>query len=64
VILYRCEPGYKGWRTENSRSVTLKALLTYYLTHPKNLELLRDRATNDPDEQLREWAQEQLKSTM
>jgi len=29
--------------------------------HPKALELLRDRAINDPDEQLREWAQEQLK---
>jgi hypothetical protein len=28
--------------------------------HSKTLELLRDRATNDPDEQLREWAGEQL----
>ena len=26
----------------------------------KTLELLRDRAENDPDEQLRQWAQEQL----
>jgi len=35
--------------------------MTYYSTYPKTLELLRDRALNDPDEQLREWAQEQLK---
>jgi len=34
---------------------------TYNSTHPKTIELLRDRALNDPDEQLREWAQEQLK---
>jgi hypothetical protein len=30
-------------------------------TDPKTLELLRDRAQNDPDGQLREWAEEQLK---
>ncbi len=35
-------------------------LLTHYPTHPKTLELLRDRAENDPNEQLREWAEEQL----
>jgi hypothetical protein len=29
-------------------------------THPKTLELLYDRAINDPDEQLQEWAQQQL----
>jgi REP element-mobilizing transposase RayT len=34
--------------------------LTHHYTHPKTIELLRDRAFNDPDEQLREWAQEQL----
>lgn len=28
---------------------------------PKTLELLHDRATNNPDEQLRQWAGEQLK---
>ena len=36
-------------------------ILPVLSTHPKTLELLRDRALNDPDEQLREWAQEQLK---
>jgi hypothetical protein len=30
-------------------------------TNPKTLELLRDRAQNDPDGQLREWTEEQLK---
>ncbi|PZV10349.1 MAG: NTPase (NACHT family) [Leptolyngbya sp.] len=45
----------------NPRKTALEALLTHYSTHPKTLELLRDRATNDPDEQLRQWAQEQLK---
>lgn len=33
---------------------------THYPTHPKTLELLRDRAINVPDEQLRQWAGEQL----
>jgi uncharacterized protein (DUF2062 family) len=36
--------------------------LTHYSTYPKTLELLHDRAINDPDEQLQEWAQEQLKN--
>jgi hypothetical protein len=46
---------------EDIRKAALKALLTHYPTHPKTLELLGDRALHDPDEQLREWAQEQLK---
>ncbi len=45
----------------NPRLIALHALLTHYPTHPKTLELLRDRAANDPDEQLRQWAEEQLK---
>jgi hypothetical protein len=45
----------------NPRLVALKALITYYPTHPKTIELMHDRAINDPDEQLREWAQQQLK---
>ncbi|WP_165390097.1 hypothetical protein [Leptolyngbya iicbica] len=31
-----------------------------YPDHPKTLELLRDRAQNDNDEQFRDWATEQL----
>ncbi|WP_416670336.1 NACHT domain-containing protein [Egbenema bharatensis] len=44
----------------NPRLRALESLLTHYLTHPKTIELLRDRAINDPDEQLREWTQEEL----
>jgi len=49
--------GYRGLNFLNA----IKILMTHYPTSPKAIELLRDRATNDPDEQLREWAQEQLK---
>jgi REP element-mobilizing transposase RayT len=50
---------------EPSASVSLASkqqhILPVLSTHPKTLKLLRDCALNDPDEQLREWAQEQLK---
>lgn len=45
----------------NPRMVALEGLYSHYSNQPKTLELLCDRAVNDPDEQLREWAQEQLK---
>ncbi|MDX2230458.1 MAG: hypothetical protein NW220_12530 [Leptolyngbyaceae cyanobacterium bins.349] len=35
-------------------------MISYRSDYPKTLELLRDRAINDLDEQLRQWAQEQL----
>jgi hypothetical protein len=44
----------------SSRFAALKAITTHYYSYPNTFELLRDRAINDPDEQLREWAQEQL----
>jgi GTPase SAR1 family protein len=44
----------------NPRQAALKGLLEHYKDYSKTLELLRDRALNDPDEQLRQWAQEQL----
>ncbi|WP_225887008.1 NACHT domain-containing protein [Nodosilinea nodulosa] len=50
----------KSVRNQNPRQNALEVLLRNYPTHPKTIELLRDRALNDPDEQLREWAQEQL----
>ncbi len=50
----------ESFNEDNPRIAALKALLNNYPTHPKTLELLRDRAINDPDEQLREWAQQQL----
>jgi hypothetical protein len=46
----------------NPREAAIKALLTHHPSHyAQTLELLSDRAINDPDEQLRQWAQEQLK---
>jgi len=46
---------------DNPRKTALEGLIEHCLSNPKTLELLRDRAINDPDEQLRQWAQEQLK---
>jgi hypothetical protein len=45
---------------DNPRQTALKAFLKYYSTHPRTLELLYERSVNDSDNQLREWAQEQL----
>jgi hypothetical protein len=42
------------------RKISLEALVKTYPTDPKVIELLRDCTLNDPDEQLREWAKEQL----
>jgi energy-coupling factor transporter ATP-binding protein EcfA2 len=45
---------------DNPRLFSLSALLENYPSHDKTHELLRDRALNDNDEQLREWASQQL----
>jgi predicted NACHT family NTPase len=44
----------------NPRQTALKAIAQNYPHHPQTLELLRDRAQNDADPQVREFAQEQL----
>jgi predicted NACHT family NTPase len=44
----------------NPRYIALNAVFQNYPTHPKTLELLHNRALNDPNHQLRTWAQEQL----
>lgn len=46
----------------NSGEVNDWSILISYSYYPKPLELLRDRVDNDPDEQLRQWAGEQLKN--
>ncbi|MEO1521223.1 MAG: hypothetical protein AAFU78_10655 [Cyanobacteria bacterium J06633_2] len=46
---------------DNPRQVALSAPLNHYPDHPQVLTLLRDRAENDPDEALRQWAQRQIK---
>ncbi|MBD2445995.1 HEAT repeat domain-containing protein [Nostoc sp. FACHB-152] len=45
----------------NPRRVALEIIFKQFPQHPKTLPLLRDRAENDPDEQVREYAQKQLK---
>ncbi|NJO76302.1 MAG: hypothetical protein HC833_22660 [Leptolyngbyaceae cyanobacterium RM1_406_9] len=56
------KPGMKfcGWFVGRS-ILLLSQIAPSYPTHPKTIELLRDRALNASDEQLREWVQEQLK---
>ena len=49
----------ESWQ-DNPRQIALKALLTHHRHQPQTLDLLRDRTAHDPDEQLRQWAQEQL----
>ncbi|MEZ2234720.1 hypothetical protein [Microcoleus sp.] len=35
-------------------------MVKQYLDRPKTLDILRDRFANDPDEQVRQFAQKQL----
>ena len=44
----------------NPRQIALKAIVKQYLDHPQALPLLKDRAENDPDEQLQKWAKRKL----
>ncbi|MGD1700976.1 HEAT repeat domain-containing protein, partial [Dapis sp. BLCC M229] len=45
---------------DNPRQIALQAIVKQYPDHPQTLPLLQDRAANDPDEQLREWAKKKL----
>ncbi|MEG4291877.1 HEAT repeat domain-containing protein [Microcoleus sp. D2B6] len=45
---------------ENPRRRSLEIMLKQYPDRPKTLEILRDRAQNDRDQQLREFAQKKL----
>ena len=45
---------------DNPRQIALEAIVKQYLDHPQALPLLKDRAENDPDEQLQEWAKKKL----
>ncbi|MEH1851122.1 MAG: HEAT repeat domain-containing protein [Nostoc sp.] len=46
---------------KNPRQTALEITIEQYPQHPQTLPLLRDRAENDPDEQVREFAQKKLK---
>lgn len=45
----------------NPRKIALAAIIEQYPEHPQTLQLLRDRAENDPDEKLREFAKKKLR---
>ncbi len=45
---------------DNPRQIALAAITEQYREYPQTLTLLRDRAENDPDEQVREFAQKKL----
>ncbi|MEQ8538845.1 MAG: HEAT repeat domain-containing protein [Coleofasciculus sp. D1-CHI-01] len=64
-LLYNCtmnDPFQRenNWE-ENPRQMALEGIIKRYPDHPKTLTLLRDRAENDADEKLREFAQKKLK---
>ncbi|WP_375470086.1 NACHT domain-containing protein [uncultured Nostoc sp.] len=44
----------------NPRRVALEIIIKQYPQHPQTLPLLRDKAENDPDEQVRKFAQQKL----
>ncbi|MEQ9233909.1 NACHT domain-containing protein [Coleofasciculus sp. E2-BRE-01] len=47
-------------KTPNPRKTALKIIIKQYPDNPQTLPLLRDRAENDPDEKVREFAQTEL----
>ncbi|MFH7027711.1 MAG: HEAT repeat domain-containing protein [Heteroscytonema crispum UTEX LB 1556] len=49
----------EDWQT-NPRQVALEVIIKHYPEHPQILPLLRDRAENDTDEEVREFACEKL----
>jgi hypothetical protein len=58
-------PKYEGEHEEyiDSDSIRLTAaetIVEYYSIYPETIKFLHDRATNDSNEQLREWAKQQL----
>ncbi|MBC6433552.1 NACHT domain-containing protein [Nostoc sp. HG1] len=45
---------------DNPRQIALEAIIEQYPQHPQTLTLLRDKANNDPDEEVRNFAQQKL----
>jgi predicted NACHT family NTPase len=64
-IYYQCavndpfKGSHESYRS-NPRRIALEIIIKQYPQHPQTLPLLRDRAENDPDEQVREYAQKKL----
>ncbi|MEQ9486643.1 HEAT repeat domain-containing protein [Coleofasciculus sp. F4-SAH-05] len=64
-LLYNCainDPFQRqdNWE-DNPRQIALERIIKLYPDHPKTLTLLRDRAENDTDDKVREFAQKKLK---
>ncbi|WP_414518037.1 HEAT repeat domain-containing protein [Nostoc sp. PCC 9305] len=63
-IYYNCAVNDSFEREEedetNPRRIALEIIIKQFPQHPQTLPLLRDRAENDPDEQVREFAQKKL----
>ncbi len=47
-------------REDNPRQLALEIIIKQYPDHPQTLPLCKDRAENDPDEKVREFAMEKL----
>ena len=66
-IYYHCavDNAFKGSHNPrlkpNPRRIALEIIIKQFPQHPQTLTLLRDKAENDPDEQVREFAQKKLK---
>ncbi len=63
-IYYNCAVNDPFEREEsyetNPRRVALEIIIKQFPQHPQTLPLLHDKADNDPDEEVREFAQEKL----
>ncbi|WP_334742252.1 HEAT repeat domain-containing protein [Nostoc sp.] len=66
-IYYHCavnnhfKDSYNSRFNPNPRRIALEIIIKQFPQHPQTLPLLRDRTENDPDEQVREFAQKKLK---
>ncbi|MEH2138435.1 HEAT repeat domain-containing protein, partial [Nostoc sp.] len=66
-IYYQCavDNAFKGSHeppyNPNPRRIALEIIIKQFPQHEQTLPLLCDRAENDPDEQVREYAQKKLK---
>lgn len=55
------DPFERQWILEdNPRQIALEAIIEQYPQHSQTLALLSDRAKNDPDEEVRQFAQQKL----
>ncbi|BAT53152.1 putative signal transduction protein containing Nacht domain protein [Nostoc sp. NIES-3756] len=63
-VFYHCamnDPFTREYNFQhNPRQLALETIIEQYPHHPQTVQLLRDRAQNDPDEQVREFACKKL----